>query len=264
MPVFSRPSIDLWYHTTGNGEKTPVLGIMGLGAHGDYWSPTFIDTVAAERPFIAFDNRGCARSTGSCEGLQMANLADDAIDLLDHLNIPKAHIMGVSMGGMIALTLALRYPLRVASLVIGCSTARPKKFNLNPKIISPIIESLRMGGAVAPILFSTQFISDYPDLVQNFEARVKSQKIPKEVLWEQIKACWAYDVSEKVHEIKAPTLIMTGNRDLIMPPECSDDLARQMPQSTLKIFPGSGHAFILENQSVVLKLALEHWRNGDS
>ncbi len=260
MPLFSRPSIDLWYQTTGLGDGIPVLGIMGLAAHADYWSPTFLNTIGQERPFVSFDNRGCARSTGSCEDLDMAVLADDALELLDHLKIAKAHVMGISMGGMIALTLALRYPSRLASLTIGCSTARPKKFNLNHHAVSPLMDSLRLGGNITPILFSRPFMTSHPDLVKEFESRVNSQTVSKKVLWEQIKACWSFDVLDRVSQIKAPTLIMTGDRDALMPAECSHELARAIPGSVLKVFPGSGHAFILENQPAVLELVAQHWR----
>lgn len=260
MPLFSRPSMDLWYQTTGSGDGLPVLGIMGLAAHADYWSPTFLNTIGQERPFISFDNRGCARSTGSCEGLNMAILADDALELLDHLKIDKAHVIGISMGGMIALTLALRYPSRVASLTIGCSTARTKKFNLNPYAVSPLIDTLRLGGTRVPILFSRQFRTSHPDLVKDFEYRVARQTVSKKVLWEQIKACWSFDVLDRVSQIKAPTLIMTGDRDALMPPECSQELARTIPGSHLEVFPGSGHAFMLENQLAVLDLVTQHWR----
>jgi pimeloyl-ACP methyl ester carboxylesterase len=190
----------------------------------------------------------------------MSILADDALELLDHLKISKAHVMGISMGGMIALTLALRYPSRVASLTIGCSTARPKKYSFNPHAVASMIDSLRLGGTLGPLLFSRQFRTNHPDLVKDFESRVASQTVSKKVFWKQIKACWSFDVLDRVSQIKAPTLIMTGDRDALMPPECSHELAHALPGSLLKVFPGSGHAFMLENQSAVLELVTHHWR----
>jgi pimeloyl-ACP methyl ester carboxylesterase len=186
-------------------------------------------------------------------------MADDVADLLDHLQISKIHLFGVSMGGMIALAFALRFPSRVETLTLGCTTARPRKFNLNPHMAQPIIDSLRQGGAVTPLLISQGFIATNPELVTQFEQRIQQQIVAKNVIWEQIKACWNFDVSSRLQEIGAPTLIMTGDRDLIMPATCSQDLAAQILHSTLKIFAGSGHAFMLENQAEVIKLLSNHW-----
>lgn len=258
--IFSRPGVELWYEKFGPDTGTPVIGIMGLAAHAGYWSPELIQAISKERPLVIFDNRGVARSSGDCQNLSMALLADDIASLMDHLAIPKAHILGVSMGGMIALTFALRYPKRLATLTLGCTTAKPKKFNLNLDMISPAVQSLRQGGKVTPILLSKAFIAQNPDKASDFENRIQKFKVLNNVFWEQIKACWAYDVSERISEISVPTLIMTGDKDIIMPHQCSKDLAQMIPGSSLHIFPGSGHAFILENQDDVIQLTKSHWQ----
>jgi 3-oxoadipate enol-lactonase len=260
MPHFSRPGTDLWYEKFGPREGIPVIGIMGLGAHGGYWSPDFINDISKKSGFLIFDNRGVARSTGDFKNLSMSIMADDISALMDHLEIPNAHVVGVSMGGMIALTFALRFPQRLRSLTLACTTARPKKFNFNLEMFSPLLQSLRQGGKITPLLLSASFMEKNPQKTKEFEGRIRQFKVSKQVFLEQLKACIEFDVSERISEISTPTLVMTGDKDIIIPFKSSQELSDNIPNSTLHIFPGSGHAFILENHKEVIAELSAHWQ----
>lgn len=260
MPYFSRPGIDLWYEKWGPEQGIPVVAIMGLGAHGGYWSPEFIEDVSQAYGLVVFDNRGVARSNGDFEDLSMPIMADDVAALMDYLEIPRAHILGVSMGGMIALTFALRHPQKLATLTLGCTTARPKKFKLNLHMFSPILQSLRQGGKLTPLLLSTSYMEKNPERTAEFETRIQQFKVSKHVFLEQFKACLKYDVTERLSEIKAPTLVMTGDKDPIIPYTCSEEIVRAIPQSSLHLFPGSAHAFLMENHQELMPLLFRHWQ----
>ena len=109
-------------HFESTGEGPAVLLIMGLGLPGDAWWRT-VPVLARSLRVVTFDNRGCGRSERPAGPLTLAGMAADAVSVLDAAGIARAHVYGISMGGMIAQELALRYPERVDSLVLGATSA---------------------------------------------------------------------------------------------------------------------------------------------
>lgn len=104
------------------GEGYPLVLIMGFSANMDWWDPELVDDLSKEFRVLAFDNRGAGRTVTPDEGeFTMELLADDTVALMDTLGVEKAHIVGMSMGGMIAQELALKYPEKVDKLVLGCT-----------------------------------------------------------------------------------------------------------------------------------------------
>src|SRR3954468_18049962 len=109
-------------HFESTGEGPPVLLIMGLGLPGDAWWRT-VPVLARSLQVLTFDNRGCGRSERPTGRLTLAGMAADAVSVLDAAGIARAHVYGISMGGMIAQEVALRYPERVDALVLGATSA---------------------------------------------------------------------------------------------------------------------------------------------
>ena len=119
MPRIRVGDIHLHYDVYGEGE--PLLLITGFGASSATWRPEFVAALARSCTVITFDNRGTGRSDQPDGPMRMTLLADDAVGLLEHLGIARAHVLGMSMGGNIAQELALNHPRRVAGLVLGCT-----------------------------------------------------------------------------------------------------------------------------------------------
>lgn len=120
MPHVQINGINLHYEVAGQGQ--PLLLIMGLGAPAAAWDPILVQELAKTHRVIIYDNRGTGMSDKPDTPYTIAMFASDAVSLLDALNVPRAHVFGVSMGGMIAQELTIHYPQRVASLILGCTT----------------------------------------------------------------------------------------------------------------------------------------------
>jgi pimeloyl-ACP methyl ester carboxylesterase len=133
MPIARRDDLRLHYELTPAGAReagTPVLLVMGLGVSATGWWPT-VPILAESRPVIAFDNRGVGRSDRVPDPYSTPEMADDAIAVLDGAGFERAHVYGISLGGMIAQEIVLRHPDRVAGLVLGATAAG------GPDAISP-------------------------------------------------------------------------------------------------------------------------------
>jgi pimeloyl-ACP methyl ester carboxylesterase len=256
MPHAKLTALDLWYSCTGTGQ--PVLGIMGLGAHADYWSPPLVAGIARQFTFVRFDNRGVGRSSGETAGVSIAMMADDAARLMDHLGLDRAHVIGVSMGGMITQELALRHPHRLVTQTLCCTSPRPAKKRVRLGDFGAVLSTIATE-KMAPILFSREFQAANPDKVRDFEARVASVKVAKRVILRQMKATFGFDVTRRLPEIRVPTLVMTGDRDILIDDDHSDLLARSIEGATLKKFPGAGHGFIVERHDEVLATLRDFW-----
>ncbi|HSU91473.1 MAG TPA: alpha/beta hydrolase, partial [Sporolactobacillaceae bacterium] len=121
MPKLQVGDVNLNYDLHGKGE--PLLMIMGLGASSAAWDPELVEDLARTFRVITFDNRGTGQSDKPDAPYSIEMFADDAAGLLKKLEVPRAHIFGVSMGGMIAQEFALRHPNQTATLTLGCTTA---------------------------------------------------------------------------------------------------------------------------------------------
>src|SRR5215471_5487233 len=121
MPKLRVSDINVHYDVSGSGE--PLLLIMGLGASSAAWEPELVEELAKAFRTITFDNRGTGQSDKPDKPYSIEMFADDAAGVLDGLKIPRAHIFGVSMGGMISQEFALRHPNKTATLTLGCTTA---------------------------------------------------------------------------------------------------------------------------------------------
>ena len=120
MPVVQANEIEIYYEEHGSGE--PLLLIMGWGGNTATWNPQ-LEGLAEQYRVIAFDNRGAGRTKAPDSPYTIPQMAADTAGLLHALGVPKAHVFGISMGGMVAQELALGYPELVGSLILGCTSA---------------------------------------------------------------------------------------------------------------------------------------------
>ena len=218
MPAVKVNDINIYYEVYGEGE--PIVLIGGLANDlTDYTRIPIITTLARKYRVIVFDNRGVGRSDKPDIPYSIEMMADDTAGLLKKLGIKDTNIVGVSMGGRIALDLAIRYPKIVKKLILVSTSAR-------------IIKSLRrliLFGVLSRIFGFNVFKSEHPQ--------------PRYAFMRQEKASSSYNCVKRLSEIAAPTIILQGKKDSLVPLKLAEELHHGITNSKFLLFDG-GHAFL--------------------
>jgi pimeloyl-ACP methyl ester carboxylesterase len=253
--------IEMHYEEQGSGE--PLLLIMGLAADSLAWMFQLPDFSKRYRT-IVFDNRGVGRTSKPAGPYSIAQMSDDAAGLLDKIGIERTHVVGVSMGGMIAQELTLRHPSRVRSLVLACTYAKPDA-GVERQMESSLtafggtrgpkgeiqvdlsnLDPMMFFQHLLPTVFNAQFImTELPKLMQVFSGALQ-YGFSMEAILAQTAATQSHDTLARLGQITVPTLVMTGDSDLLIPPACSDTLAAKIPGAKLVKIPGGSHGFNFE------------------
>jgi pimeloyl-ACP methyl ester carboxylesterase len=261
MPKIQVGEVSLNYDVAGKGE--PLLMIMGLGASSAVWDPELVAELARTFRVITFDNRGTGQSDKPDAPYSIAMFADDAAGLLGKLEVARAHIFGVSMGGMIAQEFALRHPGRTATLTLGCTTAG------GTHAVPPPLESLKILTApregVAPeelvrrswpLTYTPKYIAENRAMLEAAIARLLKHPTPPFAFQRQLEGTYTLKTFDRLPQIKAPTLVVTGADDVLIPAKNSEIIAAQIPPAKLHIIAGVGHAFMDEGRDAFLKAFL--------
>ncbi len=258
MPYTQVNGINFHYEIEGEGQ--PLLLIMGLGAPAAAWDPAFVREMTQTHKVITYDNRGTGLSDKPDVPYSMAMFAGDAVGLLDTLNLPRAHVFGVSMGGMIAQELGIHYPQHVASLILGCTTpggkhavaAPPESLKaLEGRAGQTPEEAAREGWKLS---FSEEFIREHRAELEANLPRVLAHVTPRFAYERHFQATMTLRVYKQLKEIKAPTLVATGRDDVLIPAANSEILAREIPGAELAIFDNAGHGFVTSAREPFLKV----------
>jgi len=256
MPKAKVNDIQIDYEV--HGEGFPLIMIMGLSGNIDWWDPRMILELSKNFKLVMFDNRGAGRTDISDKRYTIKLFADDTVGLMDALGIFRAHVFGISMGGMIAQELALNYPEKVEKLVL-CSTncggtksvlASQKVLRMlmaNRNTVSPE-EIVRM---TIPLLFTEDFIKKNPDLVEIAIQQILKAPISNKAFMRQLHAIMEFGACNRLPQIRAPTLILHGKRDILVPPENGSILAEAIPNAKLVYFENSAHGLIEETEKVI-------------
>lgn len=253
MPTVKVGDINIYYEIHGEGE--PLLLIMGYSGNSRWWYPQ-IPGLSREYQAIAFDNRGTGQSDKPDIPYTTETMAGDALGLLEALATDAAHIYGVSMGGMIAQEFALRYPDKVISLILGCTTpGGPNSIMADAEAMTFLFDMERMKrltpeeGAreMLPFLFTQEFIDKNPKLIEEFIAGMLEYNItPLHSYQRQGEAIMRFNAYDRLPQIKAPTLVIAGTADRLIPVENSRILASRIPNAELVILENVGHGFFTE------------------
>ena len=266
MPTVRVSDIDIYYEVHGEGE--PLLLIMGYGANSQWWYRQ-VPAFSREFKVIVFDNRGTGRSDKPDIPYTMAMMAGDAAGLLEAIGIEAAHIFGVSMGGMIAQELVLGYPEKLISLILGCTTPGGRNtvlpdnealtflFDHERRRQLPLEDQAR---ELMPFLFSQDFIDKNRELLENFIANAFEYITPIHGYQRQGEAINSYNVYDRIPEIQAPTLVIAGTGDRLIPVENSRILASRIPNAELVLFENVGHGFTGEVPEEANNAVLEFLR----
>ncbi|MEU4062680.1 alpha/beta fold hydrolase [Streptomyces wedmorensis] len=241
----------------GTGE--PFLLVQGAAAHSLHWGERLLRVLSESFDVVAFDHRGTGGSMPVDGAFGIADLADDAAGLLDELGWTRAHVMGVSMGGLVAQELALRHPARVASLLLGCTDTGGA--GAAPEVSGLLAEAVVRGDPLAT--------------VRNvFDVGVKDPASVREGAWEeyreaalvlpvsartttlQIGAVARHSTADRLHRIGVPTHVVHGDADRIVPVERGERLAARIYGARFTVLP-AGHLFWLEHPETTAALAAD-------
>jgi len=261
MPSVKVNDVELYYEL--HGEGVPLLLITGWGASAENWDPKLIKDLSESYKVISIDNRGVGQSSKPDVEYSIKMMADDVKGLMDAIDEEKAHVLGFSMGGMIALDLALYYPETVKSLILcGAFCGGP-----STKLTQDVRNMMQLFTSGQPIempiedlmkqFFSLVFTPKF--LQENMEGLMIMFKTPPPiyVFQRQAQAIVAYNASERLNDVTAPTLVLTGEADVMVLPENSKFLADGIPNAQLKMFKDTGHMFLWEIKDQAAKVLLD-------
>jgi pimeloyl-ACP methyl ester carboxylesterase len=251
----------LHYLRRGSGE--PLLLIQGLSGNHLHWGERFLANLEPAFETIAYDHRGIGLSDPSPPGYTIADLADDADALLEGLGVQSAHVMGVSMGGMVAQELALRAPRRVRTLTLGCTYAGGAgSVRTDPAVVQRLGQLFmagRVGEAMRELIrynVSARFASD-PANLEQFRRIAAQLPASLDVLLAQFQAVGGHDTSGRLGDITASTLVVHGSDDRMLPVANAHAIATRIPGARLEILDGVGHLFWWERPERSARLVRE-------
>ena len=246
-----------------SGDGFPLVMIMGLGATLDWWEPAMVEELSKQHKTIIFDNRGIGQTDKPDMKYSIKMFAADTVNLMSELEIERAHVLGISMGGMIAQEVALSYPERVEKLVL-CSTAASIPWPL--KLLARLFAGAYKGRMKTPEktremlisgIFSKDFIKANPDKIE----RVKQRAFKITPIFDefkcQLQATMGFDSRKRLKNINKPVFIMHGKLDSLISYKASLQLVQLIPYSKLMLFEKTAHALFSQEPEKTIKPLLE-------
>ena len=267
MPYVDRPDARISYAVTEPSEPVQnpetVLMIMGLSASGRMWFRLLPHIVRRHRA-IVFDNRGTGGSSPAHRPLTIAQMADDALAVLDATGVDSAHVIGASMGGMIAQDVALDHRERVRSLVLACTTAGGRREPPSLRLVAasclrPLIGPSRTFPLVAPILYSPRTRKERPERLREDLRLRAADRVGGLTPLMQGAAIAQHDTRSRLAELEGlPTLVLHGLDDRLVPPAQGRELAGLIPGARLVEIPDAGHLLATDAEQEFASAVLEH------
>jgi 3-oxoadipate enol-lactonase len=247
MPLVQLNGIDRYYEQTGSGE--PLLLINGLGGTALSWEP-LLPALAARFRVITSDNRGVGRSAAPPGPYTTRQMADDAAVLPRHLGVERAHVVGSSMGGMIAQELVLGYPTLVNRLVLYATFARPRRTIIDPWLtfvtqMEERLDPTAVALAWLPWLYTPAFLAR-PEQVEAALAWQEPYPAPAHGIAAQAEAAREHDTLDRLPLIASLTLVLVGAEDVVTPVYYARELAERIPGARLQVLERGGHSAIWE------------------
>jgi len=234
MPKITVGGLDINYKILGKGE--PLLLIIGLSFSLLDWGTEFPNLLAEHYQVILFDNRDAGETSHAAAAYTLADIATDAVGLLNALNIPKAHVLGISMGGMIAQQLALQYPDKLSQLILGCTVAGGSCSQLGS--FGDVLN-----GNLLDFLFPSDFTQANQARLATFFETTTPYHSRGDALTRQLQAVHSHDTCKVLEQITAPTLVITGDSDRVIPSSNSFFLADKISNAAIKVINNAGHGF---------------------
>jgi 3-oxoadipate enol-lactonase len=262
MALARAGEIELSYDRAGDGP--PLLLIMGMSGTKHHWGEPLLEELRRDFDTIVYDHRDAGDSTRTGQPFTIADLAEDAAGLLTALEVDSAHVMGISMGGMIAQELVLTHPDRLRSLTLGCTYCGGEGSMLAGEgVMKKLAEAMTSGDRERAIRASWE-VNVSPSFAANEEAWVKFRAtgmrygLPVEVIMRQMQAIAGHDTSARLPGVSVPTQVVHGTLDELLPVQNGHMIAGLIPNSRLEIFDGVGHLFFWEKPERTAGFLREH------
>lgn len=235
----------IWWEESGDG--SPVLLVMGRGFGSAMWHRA-VRVLSESHRVLTFDNRGIGRSGDVRAPFSIGDLAADAVSVLDAAGVDRAHVYGVSMGGLVAQELALVHPDRVRSVVLGCTGAPDgtevvARANALVRLLPASVLIRLFPRTVAATLYGE---GAPRDAVRQDLTILASTRSPRRVVELQSAAIAQYESASRIGSLRVPTLVVHGTADQIVPYERGLRLAELVPGARLHLLDGAGHNYLTD------------------
>jgi pimeloyl-ACP methyl ester carboxylesterase len=235
------------------GKGRPLLILNGFAATNADWDPSFIDRLASSNELILLNNRGIGSSTDDGQSFDIEKLADDAMHVIQAIDIRRASVMGWSMGGFIAQAFAVKYADRVDKLVLLSTDPGGTEADLiSPDVWSKLLDTSGTPNEQARRLLFLLFPNDaavpfyrrFGDIVATARAQVSVELLNRQA--SAMEAWHRNGITSKLRELRVPVLIATGTEDIVIPASNALKLVNAIPGAWLAQFAHGGHAFIAQ------------------
>ena len=258
---FARVSdITLCYEEQGQGE--PLILVPGLGCGRWLWFRQ-LPSCAQMFRVIALDNRGSGRSDKPPGPYTIAQMADDVKGLLEALNIEKAHVLGISLGGFIAQEFALRYPQHLGKLILVSTSLGGQNLVLPDAEVLQFFAQIGTGSPEENLeqglqfVFTPECLAKRPKEIEELRNWMRKERVPQAAYLAQLMAATGFDAETRASQIQAPTLIVAGARDRVVPAENARRLAAVIPSAKLIMLSDCGHLCPVERAEAFNQAVLE-------
>lgn len=243
----------MFYETKGEGK--PLILIPGFASGAWNWFRQ-TDDLSEDFRVITFDPRGIGRSKANendLRNLSINTFVEDVANILDALSIEKTNVLGASFGGFVAQEFALKFPERVDKLILACTSAggaghvKPdaeilRSFAPDPTL--PIGEKIRR--FIRPA-FTEEFNREHGDEIEKVCEFREQNDVAEAVYLAQLQTAFTFDSENELNRIENRTLVLTGDKDFVVPMQNSVNLFKKLPNAELEIIKNGSHMFFIEN-----------------
>jgi 3-oxoadipate enol-lactonase len=262
VPTAGDAGVELYWERRGRGE--PLLLIQGMSGTHLAWGEPFLSRLEADFECVIFDNRGIGNSALVSEPFTIADLAQDALKVMDAAGLETPHVLGISMGGMTAQELALAAPERLRSLTLGCTyPGGPGSSLIAPEDAGPLLEAMGSGNlervfaAAYEVNLSPTFRADESHFAE-FTAMAGALPARQQTVQLQLQAIAGHDTQSRLSGITAPTLVIHGTVDKMIPVANGELIASLIPGARLELLEDVGHMFWWERPERSAELIRAH------
>ncbi len=240
--------IDIGYRVYGKGD--PLVMIMGYGSTMMLWEPSMLSELSTRYRVIVFDNRGMGSTGAGHKDFSIPQFADDTAGFMDAIGVARAHVLGWSMGSMIAQELTLRHPEKVDRLVLYASHCDPSMFPPSPEVLRKMTDTSgtpeEQGMRYIGVLFPADWLRSNGRRVAEVFYRPMGNIDGRSVGRQSMAIGEWKGTTARLGAIAVPTLVIAGAVDELAPPENSRFLAQKIPGASLVLVEGAGHGLMFQ------------------